>query len=47
VLFLGNGSLVFDIDNQGRGTSFPNKIKLWDEKYCASDSKSKYFGKEK
>jgi len=45
ILFVGNGNLVFDIDNQGRGTSFPNELRLWDEKYCKSDTRSNYFGK--
>ncbi|GJQ24526.1 hypothetical protein BIY37_03880 [Candidatus Brocadia sapporoensis] len=45
VLFVGNGHLVFDIDTKGRGTSSPDKLGLWDDKYCASDARSKYYGK--
>jgi hypothetical protein len=46
LLFVGNGNLVFDIDTKGRGTSSPNDLMLWDEKYCASDPRSNFKGKK-
>jgi hypothetical protein len=41
-----NGGKVFDVEAIGRGTSAAGKLRLWDEKYTASDSRSNYLGKE-
>ena len=45
VLFVGNGDLVFDVEEEGRGMTSSNRLKLWDDKYCASDPRSKFLGK--
>ncbi len=44
-LIVQDGRLVFDIDATGRGFTSTNSIRLWDEKYTASDRRSHYLGK--
>jgi hypothetical protein len=47
-MFVGGGKYVFDIDDViGRGTSRKDGLKLWDEKYTASDERSIFIGKDK
>jgi hypothetical protein len=43
-MIVANGSLMFDVEVVGRGTSV-NGLRLWDENYAASDSRSRYKGK--
>lgn len=46
VLYVGDGKLVFDVDSIGRGLTGKNKLKLWDNDFCASDLRSKFVGKK-
>lgn len=47
-MFIGGGKYVFDIDDIiGRGASQKDGLKLWDEKYTASDERSVFVGKDK
>ena len=39
------GQHMFDIEEEGRGESEYDKLKLWDKKYTKSDLRSIYFGK--
>jgi hypothetical protein len=41
-----NGKLTFDVDNRGRGVSSDEGLKLWDNEYTASDSRSRFLGKQ-
>lgn len=44
-LVVQEGRLVFDVEAFGRGTSADGGVKLWDDKYTASDARSNYLGK--
>lgn len=44
-LIVQDGRLVFDVDSIGRGFTSTDEIRLWDEKYAASDRRSEYLGK--
>jgi tetratricopeptide (TPR) repeat protein len=44
-LIVQDGRLVFDVDATGRGFTSTSDIRLWDEKYTASDRRSQYLGK--
>lgn len=45
-LFVQNGKYTFAIDAMGRGASINSELKMWDEKYTASDKRSKFIGKK-
>jgi len=45
-LFIQEGKLMFDLDVVGRGNTINSKLKLWDEKFTASDNRSNYLGKK-
>lgn len=45
-LFIQSGKYVFDLDGISRGCGHEKKLKLWDEKYTASDSRSNFLGKK-
>lgn len=45
VLFVGCDELIFSFDEGGRGISFNDTLKLYDKDFCASDTRSRYFGK--
>lgn len=44
-LIVGDGGLAFDVEAVGRGFTGPSDLRLWDEKYTASDRRSNYRGK--
>jgi len=44
-LIVANGEKMFDIERNGRGSTAKTNLKLWDEEYTASDSRSVYLGK--
>jgi hypothetical protein len=44
-MMVQNGNYVFDVENQGRGFSGDEGLKLWDEDYTASDPRSRFLGK--
>lgn len=44
--FVKNGELMFSVDGVGRGVTAKTNIKLWDDKYTASDYRSRYIGKK-
>ncbi|MCK4764884.1 MAG: hypothetical protein KAW12_21980 [Candidatus Aminicenantes bacterium] len=46
MMIIQNGDLMFDIEVGGRGVRSASDMKLWDEKYTASDSRSRYLGKD-
>lgn len=47
-MFINEGKYVFDIDDVvGRGASKKDGLKLWDEKYTASDKRSIFLEKKK
>lgn len=45
-LFVQGGNYVFEVEAIGRGASVRNKLTLWDDKYTASDPRSRYLGKD-
>ena len=45
-LIVENGAKMFSTDRMGRGTSVTSSLRLWDEKYTASDPRSRYLGKD-
>jgi hypothetical protein len=45
-MIVQNGRFSFDVENQGRGFSGGQGLRLWDEEYAASDSRSRYLGKK-
>ncbi len=45
-MFVQNGKYVFSINKNGRGASSNNPLKLWDDRYTASDARSKFLGKK-
>lgn len=46
MMVVQNGALTFDMQNVGRGFSRDAGQRLWDEEYTASDSRSRFSGKE-
>jgi hypothetical protein len=44
-LVVDNGARAFHVDCQGRGTTSDSALRLWDEKFTASDARSRYLGK--
>lgn len=40
-MYVGN-DLVYEVPNVGYGESDPNGVKLWDDNYCASDSRAHF-----
>lgn len=44
-LIVANDTIMFDIEATGNGTRINSQLKLWDEKYAASDLRSVYIGK--
>ena len=44
VLFIGDGDYCLDVEREGFGNTSKQQ-KLWDDTYCASDSRSVYKGK--
>ncbi len=45
-MIVANGSLMFSVENQGRGFSARSAEKLWDEEFAASDPRSRFAGKK-
>jgi glycosyltransferase involved in cell wall biosynthesis len=45
-LIVKDGMKVFAEEGEGRGMSSEETLKLWDEKYTASDTRSNYLGKK-
>ena len=46
-MFVGNGDLVFSIDEGGRGEGAPQGVRLWDKEFSARDLRSIYIGKDR
>lgn len=44
-LILDDGKKMFSVEAEGRGVT-SNDLPLWDDNYCASDTRSKFKGKE-
>ncbi len=42
VMYVRNGDLCLNVTGQGRGVGDKNEFKLWDDKYTASDPRSRY-----
>jgi len=40
-----SGALMYSVPDEGRGTSMPGTMRLWDDDYTASDPRSRYLGK--
>lgn len=45
-LYVADGTLVFNVAAPGRGMTSTDELKLWDNKFCASDKRSRFKGKK-
>jgi len=45
VLFVDGGKGTYEVENVGRGMTGNTAARLWDNRYCASDRRSRYIGK--
>jgi hypothetical protein len=45
VLFVDGGKGAYEVENVGRGMTGSTTARLWDNRYCASDRRSRYMGK--
>lgn len=43
-LLVESGALMFDIEHAGRGVTDANSLPVWDEEFCASDSRARFRG---
>jgi len=46
MMVVQNGRLTFDVESYGRGFSGDVELRLWDQEYTASDSRSRFSGKK-